>query len=345
MAIWNKNAKISGKRINSVVGKAKVLGVNDISLRKSYKDVDEDHYSLIELGSSRNPTLNVDYDGWIDTRSIGGVFGAEEEGEIEVRDDGRLWITMGKNEYWFNIQDLNKSEPNIPDISSGVKATFTMDPSQLAAMAKRADYARFEAGINKDGKRTVLVTFYGLNSVEIGVLDLKTAWKGEPATSMFPGELMSRWDKLGKKAKVRMGSDWPIELTGEDEGVDYRYLLAPRIESDNKKLLPRNKNVVDLDRQRILSIYGTPEKFRREVDSIDAPSVQEAIYAIFASCGDAYPRWMIGDYLSMALGPDYRSFGEDEYDVYARLMARDGMEIYRNAKQVSANRKAKGRKR
>ncbi len=375
MSIWSKNAKISGKRINSTIGKAKAIGNDRISLEKTYKDVDDGHIAMIEVGSPSNPPMNTDYNGWLDTKILSGVFGAEEEGEITIRADHKLWVTMGKNEYWFRIEELDRHCPEIPNLDEGVTATFDMDPSQLASLAKKADYARIEAGTNKEGKKTVFVAFYDGKGKFIRGIDLKTPWRGEMATAMYPADYISRWDKLGKKAKVRMGDNYLLELTGEDQGVDYRYILAPRFEYTNKngadvlnvrrysngdfgdenerewymscnaKALPRNKNVVEMDRQRILSIYGTPEKFRNEVDSINA-DVPDAIYALFASCGDAYPRWMIGDYLATALGPDYMAYGDDEYDIYARLMARDGMEVYRNAKAISANRKprSKGRR-
>lgn len=369
MTIWNKNTKITGKRIDSTIGKAKTVGAKKISMRKVAKAIDEDRVAIIEVGSPRNPPMNLEYDGDIEIKPLAGVFGPEEEGEMEVRDDHRLWITMGKNEYWFSIYESDWRDPKMPNIDDRVKATFTMDPSQLASLARKADFAKIEAGVNKDGKQTVFVAFYDEKSNFLRGIDLKIPWKGEMATSMFPAAYMTKWDKLGKKAKVRMGDDWPIELTGEDRGVDYRYMLAPRISctgdeeedkihrysdgyfaddnerewymSCNVKPLPRNRNVVEMDRQRILSIYGTPERFRSEVDSIDAPSVPDAIYAMFASCGNSYPRWMIGDYLATVLGPDYKSYGSDEYDVYAKLMARDGMEIYRTARVVSANRKGR----
>lgn len=335
MTILNKNKKITGKRINSVVGKASTVESDYIPLNEVYTYIHPDHVSEIRLGAKGNPVMGIKNEGSVWLRPLKGTFAPDEVGEIEVR-NGRMYITMGKNQYWFLIRE-SEDEPKFIQ-PKDFRAEFEMDPSKLAAMAKKAYYVTFETGYNKDGKRTVFIAFNGAGGI-VGGLELDVAWKGEPSKSMFPADHIARWDKLGKMAKVRMGNDFPIQLSGEDEGVQYEYLLAPRIESDNKKPLPRNKNVIDMDRQRILSIYGTPERFRKEVDFIDAPSVPEAIYAMFVSCGDAYPRWMIGDYLSTVLGPDYRSYGDDEYDVYAQLMARDGMEIYRNAKLASANRR------
>lgn len=368
--IWNRNEKISGKKIESTIGKAKTVNRDRVSLKATSKDADEAHVAMIQVGSQRNPPMGTDFDGVVNTKHLDGVFGPQEEGELEIR-DSRLWITMGKNEYWFGIDQCYDGEPRMPDIDKYMRATFTMDPSQLASLAKKADHVKLEAGTNKDGKRTVFAAFYDGKGKFMQGIDLKTPWEGETSTSVFPASHISKWTRLGKKAKARMGDNMVIELTGEDAGVDYRYLLAPRVEfrrdgdaelnrfsdgdftdederqwyySCNKKPLPRSKKVVDLNRQRILSIYGTPEKFRKEVDSVGTDA-RSAIYRIFASCGDSYPRWMIGDYLSCVLGPDYKSYGRDEYDVYGRLMARDGMEIYQNAKVGSANRKAKGRRR
>lgn len=372
MMIRSRNEKINGKRIESTIGKAKAVNQDKVSLRSAMKTVDEDRIAMIEVGSESNPPMRVNFDGTLDMKRLDGVFGPEEEGEIEIRGQF-VYVTMGKNEYWFGInKDYDYREPKVPNLDEFMRATFTMDPSQLASLAKKADYVKIEAGTNKNGERTVFAAFYGKDGKFMQGIDLKTPWTGDISTSMFPASYVSKWGRLGKKAKARMGDNMPIELTGEDSGVEYRYLLAPRIECDfgdsdevkvkrfsegsfsdeterdwyascNKKALPRNKNVVELDRQRILSIYGTPEKFRKEVDSVGTDA-QSAIYQMFASCGDAYPRWMIADYLSTALGPDYKSYGQDEYDLYGRLMARDGMEIYRQAKAVSANRKGKGRK-
>ena len=365
MKIRSRNEKITGKRINSIVGKAMTVDSDYIPLEETSLVVDPDHVSAIRMGAKGNPAIGVGHEGSVWVRPLKGTFKPDEVGEVEIR-DGKMCITMGKNQYWFAVYDPPANKAKIGEFLPA-KAEFEIDPSKLAGMAKKAGYVRFEAGYNKDGKRTVFVAFYDDGGYFVGGLDLKTAWKGESSASMFPADRIARWDKLGKKAKVRMNDDYPIRLTGEDEGVRYEYVLAPRIESDgpegpnryadgyygtqaerdwyascNKKALPRNKKVVELDRQRILSIYGTPEKFRKEVDSVGTDA-QSAIYTIFASCGDAYPRWMIGDYLSTALGPDYRSYGRDEYDLYGRLMARDGMEIYRQAKVGSANRKSKGK--
>ncbi len=342
MAILNKNKKITGKRINSVIGKASMVGSEYVPLDGVTTYIAPDHVSMIRMGAKGNPAMGIEGEGSVWLSPLKGTFKPDEVGEIEVRND-RMYITMGKNQYWFRIKESKDQTKQDKTGNLQFRTEFEMDPSQLAAIAKKAYYVTFETGFDKDGSRMVFITFHDIGGFVVERLDLKTSWKGEPSTSMYPADRIADWDKLGKKAKARMGNDFLIRLSGEDEGVQYEYSLAPRIESDNKKPLPRNKNVIEMDRQRILSIYGTPERFRNEVDSIDAPSVPDAIYAMFASCGNSYPRWMISDYLATVLGPDYKSYGSDEYDVYAKLMARDGMEIYRTARVVSANRKGRAR--
>lgn len=228
MIMKNKNAKISGRKIGKVVEKVKLVNSDVIPLNEQKILDNSTRYTSrnmeLLLGSPGNPPMGTDYNAGVSVRHIKDAFKPDEEGEIEVR-DGRLWITIGKNEYWFNLEDPGYDYHSYADYGDWYKTSFTMDPSALAGMAKDAEYVKIEAGTNKAGKRTVFVAFYDEGFNFIDGIDLKTEWEGIPSLCGFKAKYVSEWDKLGNRAKVRMADDQQIELAASDEGVDCKYRL------------------------------------------------------------------------------------------------------------------------
>ncbi len=230
MAIWSRNEKISGKRIKSVVGKAKTMGESQVPMKGGKTlGMDSPYYRHMKLGSEKDP-LFLDEDGEVEIAHFEDVLGSREEAEIEVR-DGRLWMTQGKHTSWFYILPPEAGRESFTP-PENVKAEFTVDPSSIAKMSKKAKYVRIEAGINRAGERTVLIVYYDENMNFIDGMDLKTRWEGEPITAVFNAEDVSRWKTLGNSAHAKIYTDsfrnelFPgIELEGYDNGVPYDYVL------------------------------------------------------------------------------------------------------------------------
>ena len=352
MRIRSRNEKISAKRIGSLADKADIVDGN-VPLQSRRGLVDPWHISLVRVGSERNPPLGIDVNGFVDRKRL-DVFDKKEECELQVK-DGRLHITIGKNDYWFFIERYDDSEPKYPEIDFSSGATFEVDPSEMAALVKsvkqKGGAVKLEAGIRKDGKKTVFLSYH--DGEDFRGVDLGIPWSGSPCAVYLPKDKVSKWGRLGKTARARIANDYPIEISGSDEGVDYDYALAPRIETEdgeivpatkpqseaeaqwiasrNLRSLPSSKSIVDADRRSIVSIYGSPEGFRREVDSVKRKrrcGAYEAIYAIFSDPGRR-PEWMAAEHLKTVLGGVPEG---DVMDTYGRLMARDGMAVYEDGK-------------
>lgn len=351
MRIRSRNEKISAKRIGSLADKADIVDGN-VPLQSRRGLVDPWHISLVRVGSERNPPLGIDVNGFVDRKRL-DVFDKKEECELQVK-DGRLHITIGKNDYWFRIDESDDSEPKYPELDFSNGATFSISPSEIAEIVKaeKTDAVKLEAGIGKNGKKSVFLSYTDWNG-EFHGINLAISWEGSPCAVYLPKDKVSKWGRLGKTARARIANDYPIEISGSDEGVDYDYALAPRIETEdgeivpatkpqseaeaqwiasrNLRSLPSSKSIVDADRRSIVSIYGSPEGFRREVDSVKRKrrcGAYEAIYAIFSDPGRR-PEWMAAEHLKTVLGGVPEG---DVMDTYGRLMARDGMAVYEDGK-------------
>ena len=351
MKIRSRNEKISGRRIGSLVDKSEIVD-GSVPLQSTRAQTDKDRVSMIRIGSKKNPPLGVDFNGEVDRRRL-DAFNGKEEGELEVR-DGRLHMRIGKNDYWFRIDESDDSEPKYPELDFSNGATFSISPSEIAEIVKaeKTDAVKLEAGIGKNGKKSVFLSYTDSNG-EFHGINLAVSWEGSPCAVYLPKDKVSKWGRLGKTARARIANDYPIEISGSDEGVDYDYALAPRIETEdgeivpatkpqseaeaqwiasrNLRSLPSSKSIVDADRRSIVSIYGSPEGFRREVDSVKRKrrcGAYEAIYAIFSDPGRR-PEWMAAEHLKTVLGGVPEG---DVMDTYGRLMARDGMAVYEDGK-------------
>lgn len=360
--IGNRNRKkTKGSRINSAVDKAALTG-ETVPLNASRGSKDKAGVSIVDV---RGSPFGVDTDGSIELSRIKGVFSEKEEVEAEIRGD-RLWLTMGKNSYWFRIRGNPDSDFDLKNLldkwEKEPRATFEFDPTEMAQLARDADHVLLEAGRRKDGVWTVFATFYDGNHQFIRGVDLKAPWFGTESASLFAADYVSKWGRLGKKAKGTIGTNWPIVIEGEDRGVDYAYALAPRLpenapfmeenrtdeerewrENRSVKRLPRGRDIVATDRQHILDTFGNERRFVARVDEMQdngSPDPSEAVYAMFT--GRSNPDWMVRDYLITLLGQDYRGYG-DEREVYGRLMARDGAAYYEEIVRRTRKNTKKGK--
>lgn len=372
--ISRNGKRISGKRINSAIEKAYLLNEGEMPL-EDCKLVDEAHASMMTLGDRDDEPLKVSGKGTVNPKGMRGMFDDDEELSVEIR-DGMLVFTKGpKDVYWFPIRDHVPNRPKVPVLK--FDTTFDINPAQLAKLAKDTEYVIIETGRSRrTGKDTVFAGFHGKEFVGI---DLGVPYEGKPSATMLPGDYISGWGKLGTKAKASMSTNYPIQLDGEDGGVRYSYLLAPRIEGDDngnvvdpmyrelsgaekewvasrnegRRRLPASASVKEADRRRIEEVFGSRQRFFERMDGMMAhgcPSPFDAAYALFSDARRTTPRWVVADYLSRTIGPEYRSYG-DEFEVYARLLARDGASMYeerrapkKTAKKGSAKKSGNAKK-
>ena len=241
MTVWSRNERVSGKRIDSLIGKARAVNSPTVPLKggKTIGKVGE-REPYMKVGSEKDWMLWLDGDGDISVKNLDDVVGLREEAEVDIH-DGRLWITQGKHKSWFYILPPEDGQQEFVQPQS-VKTVFNVDPSLIAEMVKKAKYVRIEAGINKTGARTVLVTYYDGDMNFINGMDLKTGWEGEPVTTLFHAKDVSKWNRLGDEAKAKIFDDYDtvfpgIELEGYDHGIDYDYVLP-----NNAQIIPAGTN-------------------------------------------------------------------------------------------------------
>lgn len=193
--------------------------------------VDPAHIHMIRF---KGRPLGIESEGLIDTDHIDGVFSDDEEFEIQIEND-KLYLKMGKNVYWFPIIECTDYSPKVPPLEK-FKTMYEVDPSSLAKSVKGnkgGDYVRLVATCDRNKQKTVFAFVYSNKGELIGGIDLKTPWDGKESIGTFPAEYIEKWKGLGSKAKVQMKNNYPIELVGSDEGVEYYYILAPRVDQQD----------------------------------------------------------------------------------------------------------------
>lgn len=343
----SSNSKVSAKRLNSVADKAYMVGSEVLPLKGQRTMMAKDKVSMVRVGEEGYPALDIDCEGkGVALPRIRNVFNGKEELELEVR-DGTLIVSMGRNRYRFPLMEDAKEDAGMPRLTPS--ATFFMEPKELAKLAKGANYVRLEAGYSqKRRQKTVFVSFYDKEGGFLKGIDLEVPWEGTEAASEFPADEIADWGNLGGRAEVGLSDDSPIQLDGSGDGVPYRYLLAPTItypgqrtvsdaerewiasRNEGRRRLPAGASVKEADRRRIEEVFGSRQRFFERMDGLMAhgcPSPFDAAYVLFSDARNTTQRWVVADYLSRTIGPGYRSYG-DEFEVYARLLARDGASMY-----------------
>lgn len=356
--------RVSGRRINSLVEKARLMG-DEVPLEESRRMSHPAHIAMISVEGEDGPPLGVSGSGYVDADRIRGMFRDDEQFAVSM-EDGYLVFSKGpKDVYWFPVEAHRLDEPEAVPIAPDT--TFDIDPAELA---RRTDHVIIEAGYSRNGGRTVFVSFYDKSNGFIRGVDLDTPWEGKESISAYSGDIVAGWGALGRKAKVSMGTAHPIRLDGTDDGVEYNYILAPRLEgtrdggaslreremsarergwvaSRNARPLPSDVSVVEADCRRIEETFGGRQRFIEWVDEMLAggsPSPYDAVYSWYIASSRIVPRRVVADYLFRTIGPDYRSYG-DEFEVYARLLARDGASMYGGWRPPKRKEGGKGRRR
>lgn len=222
MAIRSFN-RITGKRINKLVGFSKDRdGI--VPLSREVRMIDKNKNSIINLDYGE-PILGVEYDGAVDASDFKGVFSDKEEFDVTVR-DGKLYLTQGKNEYWFNI--LDSSAVNMPKMPQ-LDTTTSFEIQDIRQLQQDGHSAKFVAGYDKKGNKTVLAYIFDKDYNLIGAVDLHTTWKGEPSSTLMNLDRLSSGVKpMDGPVKAHMANDYPLVLQNDHE----KYLLAPIILND-----------------------------------------------------------------------------------------------------------------
>lgn len=227
--IRSLGAKLTGKRINSVVSRTELIG-DRMPMGDTAGMVDEAHVCMLSFGDGDEPVLGVMCpDMNIDITHLKGVFKDGEVLDASVK-DGCLVLTKGKDSYRFPLDDRPVSRVKRPRLDMDTE--FSMHPKTLSKMYSKPvhnGYAKLVAGYDRSGAKEVRAFIYDAGGRLMDSVVLAGSWIGEESVSRFPMSYLKDIDAMGRDAKVRMSTDYPMELI-TDEEMPSSYLLAPRVE-------------------------------------------------------------------------------------------------------------------
>lgn len=221
-------AKLTGKRINTVVERAGTVS-DRVPMRRRASMIDDSRVSIVRIGDGREPVLGIECDDKaIDLAHMRGVFKDGEVLDASIK-DGCLYLTKGKDAYWFPLNDYYDAEPGYPDLKTAT--AFRIDPRMISDRYGRElkdGYAKLVADLDGNGRRIVRAYIYGPGPHLVDVVTLAGTWEGEPSVSRFPMYRLKDIGAFGKDVGIGMSTDHPLELITDDI-VDSSYLVAPRL--------------------------------------------------------------------------------------------------------------------
>lgn len=228
--IRNYNSKISGKRINNVVWKADIIG-NNIPMRKKVAMIDKQRVNLVSIGDGKEPLMGEESpDSVLDVSHLKGVFSDDDDLTASIR-DGRLYLTNGKDTFWFCLLDEHIQEPNYPS-NMKLDTEFRTDPKKFAKMYSKDvkdGYAKLVADRDGNGKQYVRAFLYDKNGILKDSVILADSWEGTESVSRYPIDYLRNMDKMKGSVSIRMSTDYPLVANTLNDEVQTEYLLAPRI--------------------------------------------------------------------------------------------------------------------
>lgn len=250
--------KLKGKRINRAVKTAESFG-EYLPLEDDVKLVDKAHVDIIRMKSDGGllgvtvPKKCVSVSHMID------VFNDKETYDASV-DDNFLYLTVGKNIYRFPLIEDDSSPVKIPEIECNTE--FTFKPKELVKATHGKGLKKGHTTIrtiwDKKGKKSVWAILYDEGgTVPQSYIKLTDDWyddKGLKRRVMLPTDYLRKLDNLGDEIHIEMDDDYPIAATSVADGIEMRYLLAPRIENDDsEEFIAKQKEITRVEDEYIAS--------------------------------------------------------------------------------------------
>ncbi len=232
--------KVTGRRINGLATRTKAMGAPGIRMGSMSRWVNEDHVAAVTERSGE-PLMGVEADGMIDIKHIAGVFDDEDVLDAEVDYERKqLVLTTGRNEYRFPILDADNNMPNLGKLEWEKRphARFKVDADALKRLLKskdRGDYVAITTGRGKGDRPGIYALLMDnitvVNGARIGDWD-PASGRGEPRT--FVGrDVLAKGYFLKNGDTADISDDYPVLFSGSDEGVDWEYLVAPRVDYED----------------------------------------------------------------------------------------------------------------
>jgi len=243
--IRSLSAKLSGRKMNSVIAKAAMMGDN-LPLGTEVRMIDPERVSMIEMNGRGAPILGAAADGELDIRRMKGAFSDGEEFVADLK-DGKFVLMKGRDRYWFQVLDPASPMPKMPP-AFDTDTHFEMDPRKISRMYDKRmkdGYARLVAGYDRHGNRTVQAFLFDEGYNLLDAVDLKTEWTGKESSVRLPMKQLKGIGALGRSVNVGMKDDYPLVATIDEGEMDVRYLLAPRIHTDSSEIAREDRQQQD----------------------------------------------------------------------------------------------------
>ena len=257
--IRSLGARLTGRHINTATERISVVS-DKIPMKNRISLVDKGHVCLVNIGDGKEPVFGIDQpEKYIDLNHLKGVFKDGEVLDASV-ENGRLYLTKGKDAYWFPLDDYYDGDAKYPaDLDP--ETEFRMDPRRLSkAYSKelKGGFARLMADYDESGKKIVRAVVYDKNRQPKGSIVLAGTWTGSPSRANYPMDYLKDVGRFGNDAEVRMSTDYPMEMI-VDGDVPTRYLLAPVVGLEEEELNGTDGPVGSRNRRRT----GRGSRFRR----------------------------------------------------------------------------------
>lgn len=224
-------ARLMGKHINTAAERIGIIS-DKVPMKNRISIVDKGRVCLVNIGDGKEPVFGIDQpEKCIDLDHLKGVFKDGEVLDASV-ENGCLYLTKGKDAYWFPLDDYYEPEAKYPELDP--ETEFLMDPRKLSKMYSKelkGGFARLMADYDESGRKIVRAVVYDRNRQPKGSIVLAGTWTGSPSRSNYPMDYLKDIGRFGNDAEVRMSTDHPKEMIVEGD-VPTRYLLAPVVGSD-----------------------------------------------------------------------------------------------------------------
>ena len=257
-AIRSLGARLTGKRINTVAERIGTVS-GTAPMKKRVSLVDKERVSLISIGDGKEPVFGIDQpDKYIDLSHLKGVFSDGEVLDATV-ENGCLYLTKGKDAYWFPLDDYYDADAKYPDLD--LETEFRMDPRKLSkAYSKelKNGIARLIADYDENGEKIVRAVIYDKNRQPKGSVILAGTWTGSPSRASYSMDRLKDVGRFGKDVRVRMSTDYPMEMIADGE-VPSRYMLAPVVGLEEEEPDGTEGPIGSRNRRRV----GGGSRFRR----------------------------------------------------------------------------------
>lgn len=234
--------QISGGNLKHLVRLSELAEVDYIPLDKHAELVDDKHIAILAI-DSEDGLMGAPYPKQsyaIPAKAIKEMgFEDDEVFVVGVRENGNLVLSDGKDYYEFAPEEYYK-HPTIPPLE--YKNKFRTNGKKFdeiySTQKGKLDsnyYTRFDFGDGVDG---VLKN----GDEEIGPkVRMTDAKQNKSGRVMMPAYRLNKIGDVADEIEVEVADDYPMRMSFADPTYKATYVVAPRIDNENRK--PRRRTV------------------------------------------------------------------------------------------------------